>query len=63
MNARMAVLCLQVVISSTTNAYDDEPLSCSELDAYHQLDFWVGNWEVVDVEGALQGHNRIEKTL
>lgn len=61
MNARMAALCLQVVISSTTNAYGDEPLSCSEHDVYHQLDFCVGNREVVDTEGALQGHNRIEK--
>ena len=39
MDARMAALYLLAVISSPTNAYGDELLSCSDLDAYRQLDF------------------------
>ncbi|GAB3650793.1 hypothetical protein GCM10028791_18530 [Echinicola sediminis] len=28
---------------------------------HHQFDFWLGQWEVVDDEGKLLGHNHIEK--
>lgn len=39
----------------------DEP-PCSDP-VYQQLDFWVGEWEVRDPEGKLQGTNRIDRTL
>lgn len=38
------------------------PPGCSDSEPYSQLDFWVGEWEVY-VDGALVGHNRIEKAL
>jgi hypothetical protein len=39
----------------------DEP-PCSDP-VYQRLDFWVGEWEVRNPEGKLQGTNRIERTL
>jgi hypothetical protein len=31
--------------------------------AYHELDFWLGTWQVVSPAGEPQGENRIEKVL
>ena len=31
--------------------------------AAHRLDFWIGEWEVKNPAGGLEGHNRIEKIL
>lgn len=36
------------------------PSACSAPE-YRQLDFWVGDWDVYDTDGKLQGHNRVEK--
>ena len=36
---------------------------CENDPAYHLLDFWVGEWEVRDPSGELQGHNEIVKVL
>lgn len=30
---------------------------------YRQMDFWLGDWDVYDNNGKLQGHNLIEKVL
>jgi hypothetical protein len=32
---------------------------CSEA-GYHQLDFWIGRWDVYDPKGALVAHSLIE---
>jgi len=40
----------------------DAPLPCEEVDGFHRLDFWVGEWDV-RVEGRSVGSNRIEKIL
>lgn len=32
-------------------------------DEYRQFDFWIGDWEVFDDDGARQGTNRIEPIL
>jgi len=37
--------------------------SCQNVPGYQELNFWVGDWEVVDAEGVVQGSNVIEKTL
>lgn len=29
----------------------------------HHFDFWIGNWEVVNANGTVAGHNRIEPIL
>ncbi len=35
---------------------------CDSMAAYHTLDFWVGEWEVMS-EGARVGRNRIDKVV
>ena len=37
-------------------------MACDDQ-AFAQLDFWVGEWEVFDEVGNPQGTNRIEKVL
>lgn len=40
------------------------PPACESEAAYHKLDFWLGDWEVVDSQdGSHAGTNRIEKIL
>jgi hypothetical protein len=58
---------------STTSAENSAPQSgpaasrpdpCNRMSAYHELDFWVGKWEVFDKSsGARVGTNNIEKSL
>lgn len=40
----------------------DAPLPCEEVDGFHRLDFWVGEWDV-RVDDRTVGSNRIEKIL
>lgn len=53
---------LLLLIAMHALADDDAPPQCSELDSYHTLDFWVGEWDVY-ADGELVGSNRIEKIL
>jgi hypothetical protein len=39
------------------------PEACSDMEAAHALDFWLGSWDVLDREGDLLGHNRIESVV
>ena len=39
-----------------------QPAACSGT-PYRQFDFWVGDWEVTNVEGAVVGQNTITKIL
>ena len=39
-----------------------QPAPCSSPE-YRQLDFWVGDWDVYDAKGELQGHNLVQKIL
>lgn len=32
-------------------------------DRAHQFDFWIGSWDVMNVDGTVAGHNRIEPIL
>ena len=38
------------------------PAPCSQNE-HRQFDFWIGEWEVRDASGKLQGHNTIEPIL
>lgn len=40
----------------------EPPVPCDQLESFHRLDFWVGEWDV-EVAGELVGTNRIEKVL
>ena len=53
---------LVVAFFSGISSATDSPAGCSSAD-YRVLDFWVGNWKVVNPKGQLEGHNRIEKVL
>jgi len=37
--------------------------ACRDEPAFHLLDFWIGEWSVIDSGGIPQGHNRIEAVL
>lgn len=36
---------------------------CEQGEEYHQLDFWIGEWQVENPQGQLVGFNTIEKEL
>ena len=56
-------LCLLVLLMPALAAAQDEPPpACDDEDIYHQLDFWVGEWNVY-VGNRLVGRNLVEKTL
>ncbi|NIP57355.1 MAG: hypothetical protein GWM92_04115, partial [Gemmatimonadetes bacterium] len=57
----VAVLLLGSLAPSPLGA-QDAPLACEEVDGFHRLDFWVGEWDV-RVDGRSVGSNRIEKIL
>ncbi len=37
------------------------PIDCHQSPEHRQFDFWLGEWEVKDPNGVLQGQNRIEQ--
>lgn len=45
-----------LLLSSAAGAACDKP-------AYHQFDFWIGQWEVTNPDGELVGHNTIESVM
>lgn len=44
-------------------AANENAQSCADEPGFQRLDFWLGEWRVVDSSGQLQGVNRIEKVL
>ena len=59
----VSVLALSLVMAMPVAAQDEvtPPPGPCEGDAYHQFDFWLGNWEVSDAEGIVQGVNSITR--
>lgn len=53
-----ALLLLVAVGASAQGA----PPTCTDA-AFHQFDFWVGDWEVTQADGSRAGHNRVESIL
>ena len=51
-----AVVLFTVTLAPVAEAACDRP-------AYHQLDFWIGDWNVVNASGEAVGANRIESIL
>jgi len=55
----LALHILPIVLASLMTApVAEEKPPCSDP-AYHQFDFWIGDWEVRTPDGALAGTNRI----
>lgn len=60
---RKSIACWLLILAPLLSvAQDDLPPACNDSDLYHQLDFWVGEWNVY-VGDNLVGRNLIEKTL
>jgi len=53
---------LMLVLSGIAVPAAAQSPSCRDLPAYHQLDFWIGEWKVL-VGGQQVGTNRIESVL
>ncbi len=58
----LIVLLGGVILTAILRAEESTPL-CAEEPGFHKLNFWLGEWRVVDAAGQLQGVNRIEKML
>ena len=58
-------LAAAALLASTTSvpAAGEPPAACAEAPAAHALDFWLGEWEVRDAGGVVQGVDRIESAL
>ena len=53
-------MALGVTGVSISDAYAVEPVGCAKIDT---LDFWLGEWRVIDKNGNFQGANKIESRL
>ncbi|MBD3275245.1 MAG: hypothetical protein GF372_08040 [Candidatus Marinimicrobia bacterium] len=54
-------LCTLLAIYSPLPGQD--AVSCSEDSLFSVLDFWIGEWEVLDTSGTLVGKKRVAKVL
>jgi len=54
---------LWLAIALLTAALAPAADGACEGSEYHRLDFWIGEWTVVDAAGHVVGTNRIQKTL
>ena len=55
----MRILTIILVLLAGPAQGQRETLSCATSAAHRAFDFWVGNWEVRDAQGKLQGYNRV----
>ena len=60
---RLAGVLLALAILNVPIAAADEIARCRDIEAAHAIDFWIGDWDVADGEGATQGTNRIRSIL
>ena len=59
---RRALIYSLLVLPALASGQEKTPPTCNDLEVYHALDFWVGEWDVY-IGNRLVGHNLIEKTL
>ena len=52
--------CIAVLVPMAAGS--QQPTACS-ASPYRQFDFWLGDWEVTNVEGTVVGTNTIRKIL
>jgi len=57
------VSALTLILASSLHGatQEDKPAGPCSSDAYHQFDFWIGDWEVTDGNGVVQGRNIISR--
>jgi hypothetical protein len=63
MRIGFAMLAVIAVAAVPAAASAQATQGCRSDSAYHALDFWVGNWRVVDSAGTALGTNRVESIL
>jgi hypothetical protein len=65
-NTRLAlmvgVVAAGVPVSGLTAQSQQQPAACT-ASAYRQFDFWIGDWEVTNPQGAVAGENTIRSIL
>lgn len=57
----LLMMCLMVVAGTTLAARAQSAPPCEQGSEHRALDFWLGEWQVVDADGQVVGTNRIEK--
>lgn len=58
---KLGILCgLMIFANSIAVA---QPLNSCDLPEYRQFDFWIGHWDVFDLNGKKLGENRVKKIL
>jgi hypothetical protein len=63
MTARtLCIIATLLLVRSITAAAPAGPGGCDAAE-YHQLDFWIGTWDVMSASGEKVGANRIERIL
>ncbi len=55
-----SLVCIAVLVPMTAEA--QQPTACS-ASPYRQFDFWLGDWEVTNLQGTVVGTNTIRKIL
>lgn len=62
--AALLVATALLLLPATAHAQEPPtPTACDQIEGFHRLDFWLGDWTVVAPDGTAQGTNRIEKVL
>lgn len=59
----VALFCILFTGTELSRAAAQTASGCTHVEAYHQLDFWLGHWSVVDAAGNRLGRNRIESVM
>lgn len=57
--SRLLITATLLMAAATSQA---APKGCADTRA-HQFDFWIGTWDVTNVDGSVAGRNRIEPIL
>lgn len=56
-------LALLAIGSAADASGDAVPIGCRDIESSDVLDFWLGEWDVSDTDGAFLGRNRIVSLL
>lgn len=52
---------LSMVLAASPSWAQSPPFDCDSSASHRAFDFWLGQWEVQDPNGTVQGHNDIRK--